>query len=618
MPKNQRQVINLHIEPVDAPTVQIVVSDVSRQSERTAEVLFIWSEPVVFQLSTGNPATSVGSVGVVLSDLVKETESRYKATMTLPENAVGTGSILVKACSVKGALAAGPTYPTTARVDYDTRYTQESLAALCQLDFAGSTLAGIENPFAFSGVLETVENGAYQYVVVQVRKALPVLPRAEKLGILPVQQAGAVLYRLNMVTCAWTVLRTYPAVTLAARSFCVKDGRVYWFEGSNYAYLNEGETRDVQSDDAEDKAFKLTRIRGVPHDWKSKIGNIASINNTEAEPTDHGVAFVSAKPSESPHDVHDPYYGVHGGTVSPCIDDGHVKVIAGYGDWSEVTDGEKDTAKIENLQTVRLGTHLSRKVPVFQSNAKTAFDVVQALAARSLSVYGLDAGTFFFEPRLPLHANFQSVSGTQMEYTNLSQALSTVPSAGYVSNGSELIQYDGVNATHLQNIERAQEGTTQGIYSSRDILYFIDHVVPLRPDTIADQIDNITVSDDRDHIYNTINVSYGEETYTLTDAHSVSRYGALPLDISAELHATERDLAKWLAEMYLFRFKDLQNVINLQLNYSPFIKQNDLIFVVCRDRLFIESPAIVVNVNTTIRKDAAFTQVRAVTIPLRK
>ena len=55
MPKNLRQAINLHIEQVDAPTVRIILPDVSRTADREQEVLFLWSEPVDFSLTTGNP-----------------------------------------------------------------------------------------------------------------------------------------------------------------------------------------------------------------------------------------------------------------------------------------------------------------------------------------------------------------------------------------------------------------------------------------------------------------------------------------------------------------------------------------------------------------------------------
>ena len=618
MPKNLRQAINLHIEQVDAPTVRIIVPDVSRTAEREQEVLFLWSEPVDFSLTTGIPATSVGTTGVVLSNLVKETPLGYRATMMLPENAMGTGYITVKACSVQGESAAGPTYPAIARIDYDTRYTQESFSAQCQLAFVGSSLPGIDNPDGFLNVLETIEHGAYQYIVVQIRKEHPNLQdTGVPVTVVPMKQAGAVLYRLNMATCAFTVLRTYQAVTLAARSFYVKDDRVYWFEGSNYAYLNQGQTRNLDPDEQRDISFKLTRVRGVPHDWKRKIGNIASIANDESSITDHGINFVSATPAESPHGVHDPYYGIHGGTVSPMIDDDNLKVIAGYGDFSEVTDSEKEASKLENMQTVKLGTALSRKVPVFYSNEQTAYDSIKDLAARSLSVYGLDAGRFFFEPRLPLHAKFGSIASTNINYTELSQDLTDVPTEGYVSIGSELIKYSGVTDTQIQNIERAQEGTTQGTYTTNDIIYFIDHIVSLRPDTIADQIDDISASDDRDNVYNTISVQYGDDTYPLNDPDSVDKHGVEELDVSAGLHSTERDLAKWLAEMHLFIFKDLQSVVNMRLNYSPHVKIKDTIFIICRDRLFIESPAIVVHENLTMRKKASWKDIRAVTIPLR-
>ena len=203
-------------------------------------------------------------------------------------------------------------------------------------------------------------------------------------------------------------------------------------------------------------------------------------------------------------------------------------------------------------------------MPIFQSNDKTAFASIQDLAARSMSVYGLDADTFFFQPRMPLHAKYQSATQTTLTFTELSEPVANVPSEGYVCIGKELIKYDGVSNNTLDNIVRAQEGTTQGTYSSQDIVYFVNHVVSLHPDTIADQIDNISAIDDRDNVYNTINVQYGEDTYSVVDADSIDKHGAEELDISAGLHGTERDLAKWLAETYLFRFKDLQSVVNLQ------------------------------------------------------
>ena len=100
MPKNLRQAINLHIEQVDAPTVRIILPDVSWTAEREQEVLFLWSESVDFSLTTGIPATSVGTTGVVLSDLEAKQDLRTAIQLAIKAGDVTTKTNAEKALRI--------------------------------------------------------------------------------------------------------------------------------------------------------------------------------------------------------------------------------------------------------------------------------------------------------------------------------------------------------------------------------------------------------------------------------------------------------------------------------------------------------------------------------------
>ena len=97
----------------------------------------------------------------------------------------------------------------------------------------------------------TINNQDIIYAVVQKGKYSNLYdkpdnpPTLEATGINTEIQAGAELVKTNLTTNTFTVLKEYDSVTTAARSLQIVDGKLYFFEGSHYAYYNEGPIRQI-------------------------------------------------------------------------------------------------------------------------------------------------------------------------------------------------------------------------------------------------------------------------------------------------------------------------------------------------------------------------------------
>ena len=329
-------------------------------------------------------------------------------------------------------------------------------------------------------------------------------------------QAGAVLYGVEtgMGGSGWNILKRYPSVTLAARSFSVKDSRLYFFEGSHYAYLNEGLITLLDEEgDTTGTEYLRSRLAGVPDDWKGEIGHLMSIGNGDMALTDHGLNAVSASATDSPDDTQDRYYGIHGGTASPIIDDGDLNVISGYGVLERIEDTQDEVSRGGNWQRVKFSDDLQMKVPILETNDQTGFDAIKELATISNSIVGFDNDTFFFMPRDPLTAvlNQDVPIGYNMgviAITGLSEAFSRYPTTGLVAINGELFTYTSMDSDTILAFTRQQNGTTEQAHSTGDALTWVDHYLGLNSYTLNQPIDDIDIVNDVQNIFNRVTVSY--------------------------------------------------------------------------------------------------------------
>ena len=607
------------VDPI-VPDVQIIVPDLTMAAEQTIwQIAFPWDAAVQdFDLDIDTQVT-----GGTLTNLQHIRTDQFTADLTLPSNAQGTGSITVLADAVDWTGGTAPEAPAVKSFAYDTRPITDTVTFLCTRtetyaanpDLDTVLLTGEQGGGAFSGVMELVRMGDYIYLVVQIQKYVSVLhgPNIIDAGFeffSTNPQAGAVLYRLDTTTCDWQIVKAYPSITLAARSLTVENNRVYFIEGSHYAYLNEGEI----SVDADTTQFVPRRLKGVPDDWKGQIGHLYSVINPQPldlnpAPVDLGLNYASALPSDSPHGV-DRFYGTHGGTASPIREvNGGLTFVTGYGNLDKIDDNDNEVAKYENWQQVRYDNPIEFRMPELETNDRTGFDIAKVLAIATNSIFSFDNDEFTFRPRIPFSASLD-LSGTFITAFGLNRNGADYPNAGLVAIGNELIAYDaftslGGTDAKLQVSERGAFGTEQQTHASDDDIYWVDHYLGLDQSTLDQPIDTIVVSEDTNNIFNRVSIAYGgTDPYIAEDQASIDIYGVREFSLSVPLGIGNIKWVGWIAESILKRFKMPNSLINLQLKPSWHLKVGDIMFVKVTHRLNLQVPTQIVSVNHNVRVGA--------------
>ena len=291
----------------DSTAPDLVISVVRGGPKAAFVVLqFKWTQDVGNFRFVPDSSSSVSVDVGTLSDFSGEGDI-YTVKWTFPENAVGVGDVTILANEVTNADGTtGPPETRSFTINYDTRTaTAPSPANVCVQDFAFSDAS---NPFievsggSFEGWLEpplvaTHGGEDYLYSVLEISPYTidydkiptpsdatgPVIVSAQ--GINHDVQASAALVKLRISDCSWTVLKRYRYVSTAARSLHLRGNQVYWFEGSHYAYYNEGLVREVEDPEGE----FYVRLGGAVEEFTRKaaatLDGEFSVNTAETEMT---------------------------------------------------------------------------------------------------------------------------------------------------------------------------------------------------------------------------------------------------------------------------------------------------------------------------------------------
>lgn len=609
---------------VTPPSLQIIVPDIAASPlQREWSIRFVWGPEATdahrvtdFELSD----ISITPTTITLSDFFYE-DNTAEVLMTLPDNILDAAEITVAADAANFRGQAVPEDAVVANFMFDTRRIPDPSigTVVCERSFGhgrNTDLNSVLQMGEFSGgayknVLEIKRLGGYVYLVVMIQKWGNIFGNVNAgAHLTEFNQAGAALYRVETSTCTFELLKAYPSVTLAARSLQVKDNRLYFFEGSHYAYLNEGSVTLLDDEgEVSGTEYRQSRLAGVPDDWKGQIGHLFSIANTEMAPTNHGLTAVSATASDSPYDTTDRYYGVHGGTASPMIDDGDLNVISGYGVLERIEDAKNEVSRGGNWQRVKFSDDLRMKVPILSTNEQTGFDVIKELATLSNSIVGFDNDTFFFMPRDPLTAtlNQDIPIGYNMgviAIEDLGTAFAEYPTTGMFLIGQELFSYTSMDSDTILAFSRQQNSTPEQMHSTGDTLTWIDHYLSLNNWTLNQPIDDINIVNDTQNIYNRITVNYDGGQYgPIPDDASIATYGILPLTVTVALGTGNLGWIKWIAERLLERYKQPATLIDLDLQWSQHLKVADTVYVYVKDRVNLQRACQVISVNHDITID---------------
>ena len=353
------------------------------------------------------------------------------------------------------------------------------------------------NRYAFVGALEMNVSGAYLYIVVQKQ------PKDVNGNRLEYENSTATLYsihlRLDVSNRRFTAIKEYDYVQLAARSFTEHDGKVYCFEGSHYAYKFQFNIPLLPG-------VPLTETRDIlpPNIWKREIGRLYELEETRM--TDLG--FIWRSQLATSGTANDSYYGIHGGTASPMISmNDELFIIPGYGNWDNIGIlPNADINQVDNVSLITYGNKIDNRLPMLETNGANGYDILQQMAQSANATFGMTSSSFFFksrkEPR-PLLQSGLSQTDTTITVSNATESAYS----GLLLINNEVISYTNRNNTQFLGITRAIPPSQPATHNANTIVFGIDHL--LDANSVNSPILQWIATDDKENLYNVVNVNYG-------------------------------------------------------------------------------------------------------------
>jgi len=569
--------------------------------------------------------TDVGTIGNFQQ--VTGDASKYTAELTIPQSTTNTKATITVSA---GSAQVANSNPAVLGPEEDTSRTFEIAAptavsqvigadSVCVLekdiienDYLNDAIAhlGSDAGGAFTGVLEAAAIGNYVYLVTQIRKFTQTVDDDGDLvtptnpeNFLSDLQAGAALVRVNTTNCQFELLKAYSDVTLAARSLTVEGTVLYFMEGSQYMYED-----DVIFSD---------------QDWRERVGYIYKIEHPSRTIQEVGRNWRSATTTDNPDtEATDYFYGVHGATTAPiALVDDALHLITGFGNFDDIGQprGAHPVNRIGNHNWIQYHDQINQRLSEVLTNGRTGFDVLKDIAIITNSIIGFKNDTFFMRPREPqsaVNGGGSGITATQRSVTAAKLNWGEFPSEGWLYVDGELIKHTGADADgQFSNLVRGDEETTAAAHTGKFDITFVHHVLSLNQNTLEMPIKSIVATNDNRQHYNRVRLRYGEDEEVLVeDANSIAENGARLLEVDVPLDGHQRIWAEWLANAYLTRFKNINQVIQLTLKPSFHISVGDVLYLKIQERLHLNGTLCqVLDIRHTFRQPPT-TSVKLVTL----
>lgn len=569
--------------------------------------------------------TDVGTIGNFAQ--VPGDASKYTADLTIPETTTNTQVTITVSANVAQVANSDP---AILGPEADTAKTFQIAAPTAIAHVTGAdTVCVLEkdiisNDFlneviphlgdnaggAFTGVFEPVSIGDSVYMVVPVRKFTQTINDEGELvtptnpeNFLSDMQAGAALVRVNTANCQFELLKAYSDITLAARSLTVHEDVLYFFEGSHHMY-----------EDA---------VIFADSHWREKVGYVYKIEHPSRSIEEVGLNWRSATTTDNPDtEETDYFYGVHGATTAPiAIANEALHLLTGFGNFDDIGQprGERPVDRIGNWNWIQYHDQINQRLSEVLTNGRTGFDILKDIAILTNSILGFKNDTFFLRPREPqkaVNGGGSGITATQQAITAADLNWGQFPTEGWLSVDGELIKHAGVDMLgQFSNLVRGAEGTTAAPHTGTFEILFVSHILSLNADTLEMPVKSIVATNDNRQLFNRVRLRYGEDEEVLVeDPTSIVENGARLLEVDVPLDAHQKVWAEWLAESYLARFKDIQQVIQLTLKPTFYMHVGDVVCLNIPERLHLHNTLCqVLEVNHAFRQPQT-TSVKLVTL----
>ena len=359
-------------------------------------------------------------------------------------------------------------------------------------------------------------------------------------------------------------LKFYEFYVKSARSPVVHKNSVYYFEGSHYQYDPRLGGTNLDFEEYPDDTGHLLKIDG----------NVV---------VDLGLCWRSAFQNPIDADV-DLGFGRHGGTASPMISDGEaIHFWAGYGDLHQLNDAPAND--IDNWQWLQYGKKILQRIPIFHTNGKKAWDLMNELARLTNATMSYRKGKFSFLPRVTRQTNLRfDLSETTTSHAAVVDA-ARFPSSGMVLINDELISYETKSADNsdIELLSREAEDSQATAHKKGDTVLFVDALVFNHPD--KQNLGSLKFKPDFLGIYNQLTaqltpIGDGKAEISVENAESVAANGEKPRDFNFDLLSWhERQWARVLLDEYLIETQQAQFEVELELPWSPHLKLGQTLVV---------------------------------------
>lgn len=434
------------------------------------------------------------------------------------------------------------------------------------LNLAGTTAVG-------SNEINTISDMIYHnddlYFVLQVNSV-------QKPGI----RQDSVGYLVKVDVSAGTLrrLQFYDQFPRAARSPVLHEGEIYYFEGSHYQYQPHAAVTDREGELVEESEA-----------YPNRTGNLIKIVGNEV--VELGLWRSAAPKALTVGGEVDIGYGRHGGTASPLISDGdNIHLWTGYGDLTKLNtklpDGDEHPVNsVDNWQWLQHGKALPQRIPVFRTNGKKAWDLMNELARLTNATISYQNGRFSFLPRATRETTLRlDLTDTATSHAAVVDA-ERFPTSGMVLINDELISYTTKSADNsdIELLTRGEEQSQATTHQTGDTVLFVDALVFNHPD--KKNLGSLRFKPDFLGIYNQLT---GKLTPVATDKAEVYVENVASVEANdgrardfdfSLLTSHEKPWARVLLNEYLIEMQQTQFEVSLELPWAPHLKLGQTLVV---------------------------------------
>ena len=411
------------------------------------------------------------------------------------------------------------------------------------------------------------------------------------------------------------VLKTYDNPLLGPRSPANSGSRYFYLEGNWY--------RRISDDNEQPNEFY----------YPNEGGNLIEIES-DGDVVDHGIVWRIRTKSNSPDPENDIYngWGLHNAVVSNMARDGrgNLRFVAGYGPpyrdvnnlpLASVTGAIPD---VSNFQWIQWGQDLATKLVSFSTEGGNTWDLIQQLGqviswelgfgptrsqveqAKSdfSSLTDFQANTsMFFRPRTIKPAILDgsiSSSGSISSITLIDSGLPAEktefpdPPSGekyLIIIDKEIFGYTSSsvtsNGTALSGITRGENDSDEASHDDESNVYFVDYFASGENGSTLINIRNREL--DFINLFNKINISFGDKSISKDDETSIEENGEFELQVGGQLlDISDQEWASFIADSYLEELKDIRELLDLTVVFSPQLVPGQLVVIHQEHRLQID------------------------------